>query len=79
VKIGRHTLAMLRQAKEWWTRTGGAFDVTVAPVVAAWGFQPGGTPHLLAPGEIAAALRLVGVMGMTPEIDASIFIAPAKV
>ena len=41
VKVGRHTLAMLRLAKEWWARTGGAFDVTVAPVVAVWGFQIG--------------------------------------
>lgn len=60
VKVGRHTLAMLRLAKEWWARTGGAFDVTVAPVVAVWGFQPGGTPHLPPPGQIAAALPLVG-------------------
>ncbi|MGE5599361.1 MAG: FAD:protein FMN transferase [Bacteroidota bacterium] len=60
VRVNRHTYAILRLSESWRKRTGGAFDVTVAPLVRVWGFAPGGEPHLPRPAEVAAAKRLVG-------------------
>lgn len=43
---------------EW---SGGAFDVTVGPLVECWGFGPnGGTPRVPEPAEIAKAMARVG-------------------
>lgn len=36
--LGEHTLAVLRAAREISEQSGGAFDVTVGPLVALWGF-----------------------------------------
>lgn len=40
--LSRETVAVLAIAAEVGERSGGALDVTVAPLVAAWGFGPGG-------------------------------------
>lgn len=42
--VSADTLAVFRQALEISELTGGAFDVTVAPLVDAWGFGPAGRP-----------------------------------
>ena len=42
----------------------GAFDITVGPLMKAWGFF-GGEGHLPGDGELAAARRLVGAMHVT--------------
>ena len=41
-------------------RTGGAFDATVAPLVALWGFGAGAVEVPPSPGEVSAALATVG-------------------
>lgn len=41
-------------------RTGGAFDATVAPLVALWGFGAGAVEGPPSPGEVSAALATVG-------------------
>ena len=38
-------------------RTGGAFDATVAPLVEAWGFGPGGRPPATPSADVVAAAR----------------------
>ena len=60
--LSRETLQVLRVARAVSDRTGGAFDVTVGPLVAAWGFgagarAPGPGPE---PAELAALRRRVG-------------------
>lgn len=42
--VSADTLAVFQHALEISELTGGAFDVTVGPLVDAWGFGPGGTP-----------------------------------
>ena len=42
--VSADTLAVFRHALEISALTGGAFDVTVAPLVDAWGFGPAGRP-----------------------------------
>lgn len=42
--VSADTLAVFRHALEISEVTGGAFDVTVAPLVDAWGFGPAGRP-----------------------------------
>ncbi|MGQ9780107.1 MAG: FAD:protein FMN transferase [Bacillota bacterium] len=60
VRVSSTTMSLLRLAKKWYARTGGAFDVTVGPLVSLWGFDPGGRPHLPKQAAIAAARKLVG-------------------
>jgi thiamine biosynthesis lipoprotein len=42
--VSRELLEVLTMAREVSERSGGAFDVTVAPLVEAWGFGPAGRP-----------------------------------
>ncbi len=60
--LSPETLAVLAIAQRVSERSGGAFDVTVRPLVAAWGFgagarAPGDTPE---PAELAALRARVG-------------------
>jgi thiamine biosynthesis lipoprotein len=60
--LSPETLAVLAIAQQVSERSGGAFDVTVRPLVAAWGFgagarAPGATPE---PAELAALRARVG-------------------
>ena len=38
VEMGRHFMEIFKQSKKIWKNTNGAFDVTVGPLVNAWGF-----------------------------------------
>lgn len=53
------TAALLRDALHYADITGGAFDVTIAPLVEAWNIH-GESPRVLTEGEIAALLPLIG-------------------
>jgi thiamine biosynthesis lipoprotein len=46
------------------TVSGGAFDPTVAPLVAAWGFGPGAAQDLPQPADLARQRRAVGHGGL---------------
>ncbi|MDD2736416.1 MAG: FAD:protein FMN transferase [Desulfuromonadaceae bacterium] len=58
VPVNPDTLAMLQLAKKYCELSGGAFDVTIGPLMDLWGF--GKIPHIPPPEEIRAALALVG-------------------
>ena len=59
--VSADTLAVLRHALEISELTGGAFDVTVGPLVDAWGFGPAGDPAALpTDGDIDRLRRQVG-------------------
>lgn len=58
-EIGQDTCRILSLALEWTHRTGGAFDITVAPVSAAWGFSGDGDHQIPSDGEINELLSLV--------------------
>lgn len=60
--LSSETLAVLGIAQEVSERTGGAFDATVAPLVAAWGFgaRAGGRMDGPSAGELAQIRRRVG-------------------
>ncbi len=51
-----------------WKESGGAFDITVEPLVRLWGFI-GGPPRVPADSEVAAAFQLVGAQRV--EFDAA--------
>jgi thiamine biosynthesis lipoprotein len=55
--VSPETAAVLDLARTVSDLTGGAFDVTVAPLVEAWGFGPGGRPPGVPRAETLAALR----------------------
>jgi thiamine biosynthesis lipoprotein len=63
VAVGPELAAALRDVLAWSTRTDGAFDPTVAPLVRAWDLRGGG--RIASPGEIAEALAAVGTAGFS--------------
>lgn len=59
--VSRETIDVFLAAREVSEQTGGAFDVTVAPLVAAWGFGAGAkVPGGPKPEELAALRSRVG-------------------
>jgi thiamine biosynthesis lipoprotein len=59
VQVSPEIFALLAHATELTRATGGAFDITIGPLVRAWGFMTA-CPRLPTPEEIAAARQLVG-------------------
>ncbi|MGI5970384.1 MAG: FAD:protein FMN transferase [Oscillospiraceae bacterium] len=57
--VGNDTINCLNDAYSVWMRTGGLFDITVAPLVDLWGF-PGDKPAVPDNAELEQALKLVG-------------------
>ena len=57
--LSNETAALLGAALEYCEMTGGAFDITIAPLVDAWNIH-GENPRVLTDGELAALLPLVG-------------------
>ena len=68
--LSPETIAVLEIAAEVGERSGGALDITVAPLVDAWGFGPGGADLPRPPtDEVVARLRpLIGLDRL--EVDA---------
>jgi thiamine biosynthesis lipoprotein len=60
VRIGPSLFRLLRQVQRLNAETGGAFDITVAPLMRCWGFMHG-TGRLPATEEIAEARSRVGM------------------
>lgn len=58
-KISADMKRVLESAVDWWRRTGGAFDVTVGPLIDLWS-DAGSSKRLPAGSDIAEALRSVG-------------------
>ena len=72
-QLSDETAALLDAALHYADITGGAFDVTIAPLVEAWNIH-GENPRVLTEGEIAALLPLVGsehlrLSGTTATLD----------
>ncbi len=63
-------VAVLDSSLYYWELTGGAFDVTVGPLLELWGFR-GGEPKVPGSGELAAALDLVGSSGLDLDPEGS--------
>jgi len=60
VRVTPGLFALLQHAQKLNHETGGAFDITIAPLVRCWGFM-GGSGHLPQPGELAEARACVGM------------------
>jgi thiamine biosynthesis lipoprotein len=59
--VSRETFAVFREALEIADLTGGALDITVGPLVNAWGFGPDARPEVIpSDDEIAGLLEKVG-------------------
>ena len=65
VPISAPTRDVLRHALAVWQRSGGAFDVSVGPLVDLWGFGPPGTHgHVPAAQVLERAIARVGLAGV---------------
>jgi thiamine biosynthesis lipoprotein len=60
VRVSPDTFRLLQRAAELHRETEGAFDITIAPLVRAWGFM-GGDGHLPDRDQLAAARACVGM------------------
>jgi thiamine biosynthesis lipoprotein len=60
VQVTPGVFALLQQAQTLHQESHGAFDITIAPLVRCWGFM-GGSGHLPAPEDLAAARASVGM------------------
>lgn len=60
VPVSPPVFELLERCVELWRISDGAFDITVAPLVRAWGFMQG-TGRAASSGEVAAALEQVGM------------------
>ena len=67
--VSDETAFLLEFSRTWWEKTGGAFDITVAPLVAAWGFAGGGEHRVPSSGELESLLTLVDGGGVTVDGD----------
>jgi FAD:protein FMN transferase len=59
VTVQPEVAGVIARSLEVWEGTEGTFDITVEPLMRVWGFL-GGTPHVPADSEVAAAYRHVG-------------------
>jgi thiamine biosynthesis lipoprotein len=60
VQVSPEIFTLLVQATQLTRETGGAFDITIGPLVRTWGFMTA-CPRLPTPEEIAVARQLVGL------------------
>ena len=62
-----HLLRMVRLSKEFSNRSDGAFDITIKPVSALWGFGPGAGPGAPLEEDIRKAMKHTGMnlLGIT--------------
>ncbi len=60
VRVTPPLFALLEQARQLHQESGGAFDITIAPLVQCWGFM-GGTGNLPRPEALARAKARVGM------------------
>lgn len=59
VPLSEDTLRVLSLAAEWYEKTGGAFDVTIAPVTTAWGFGGSGEYQIPSAEKLEELLAMV--------------------
>ena len=59
VPVSNDTLQILKLAAEWYDKTDGAFDITIAPVTAAWGFGGSGEYQVPSPEKLNELLNIV--------------------
>ncbi len=69
VKVDPRLFRLLERCAELWRSTDGAFDVTVGPLVRAWGFADG-SRAIPSDDAIAAAKELVGMRKIVLDADA---------
>ena len=75
VEIGWDTYCLLEQAASYSTKTRGAFDITIAPVVSAWGFTADSF-QVPSREELDGLLELADPGGVSPvRLDAMLFSA----
>ena len=60
VRVSPETFRLLEHAARLSAETGGTFDITIAPLMRAWGFV-NGSGHLADPWQLAAARACVGM------------------
>jgi len=61
VDLDSHFIKVFNASKKYFEQTGGAFDITIAPIVNVWGFGSGKKKQNISPKLIDSLLKLVGM------------------
>lgn len=69
LEVDPRVMAVLDSSLHYWKLTGGAFDITVGPLLDLYGFK-GGAPSLPESGDLSRALALVDASGIELDRDA---------
>ena len=69
VTVSQRTFDLLRRAKELSEQSGGAFDITIAPVVELWGITSD-HPEVPTGEELARAMALLGLEDLVLDEEA---------
>ena len=69
VRVSPPVFQLLEQAQRLHQETGGAFDITIGPLVRCWGFM-GGTGRMPTPEQLAGARALAGMRHVKLDADA---------
>lgn len=64
MKVEPGLFGLLKRAQETWQATDGAFDITIAPLMRAWGFTSG-DGHVPTSDDLAAAREITGLQHVT--------------
>ena len=68
--VGPDLAGIVMRARDIGARSGGAFDITVGPLVEAWGFGASGPRDLPPSGEeLAAASAVIGMHRLSPRLE----------
>jgi hypothetical protein len=69
-EVSGELAAVVQAALDISEKSGGAFDITVAPLVAAWGFGPAGEPTVLPnAGQLAQLAASIGYRKLHVQLD----------
>lgn len=69
VRVTPELFGLLQQAQQLHAETGGAFDITIAPLVRCWGFM-GASGKMPSADELAAARNCVGMQHVQLDVSA---------
>ena len=78
VEIDGETMGILEEVKRVYELSEGGFDITISPLMEAWGFTEAGSERVPSPSEIEEALAKVDYSKVRVEDDYLVFDKPVK-
>lgn len=71
VELGPYSLEVFALSRSLWERSGGAFDITVGPLMFAWGFRGGSGVRVPSHEELSRVMEAVGMQKLELDLRAA--------